>query len=435
MKVAWHRGRPSNTRLRATEDQGKPQLRPPFQFYRLARKAADELRVDVDKYLSTISMLAENFTNSTEIINREGFQAALREAMMETKFTLVLGAKSLAKSTIANYIIQKVENEKNSKLTILNVNMREQGSKKLFQAIFDSVKSKSQVHFQDVLKRVVFAAVGLAIGREGSGVGAGAAAAVAQGTLNFLDAVLPSDQKEQALSAIIAEIAKIGNKTCILADEANMAVPGDDEAEARNALQYFVMLTKEKKRASVVLISSEFAYPYRLQEAGMNLRDIRNIIIANEIPKDEMVELMVTKWKMSQELAEEFHLYFGGDVDACERAVEKLIQKGDSFDPITDVFDSDGLSMCVDDPAAREHLQNMADQGWSPVKKVKKDAAAKLIAKENVGGVLPRRAQIFGGPKDMFADEHRNVLVPAGTLMRWMIAKELELPLDTRNSA
>ena len=422
MKVAWHRGRPSNTRLRATEDQGKPQLRPPFQFYRLARKAADELRVDVDKYLSTISMLAENFTNSTEIINREGFQAALREAMMETKFTLVLGAKSLAKSTIANYIIQKVENEKNSKLTILNVNMREQGSKKLFQAIFDSVKSKSQVHFQDVLKRVVFVAVGLAIGREGS-------------TLNFLDAVLPSDQKEQALSAIIAEIAKIGNKTCILADEANMAVPGDDEAEARNALQYFVMLTKEKKRASVVLISSEFAYPYRLQEAGMNLRDIRNIIIANEIPKDEMVELMVTKWKMSQELAEEFHLYFGGDVDACERAVEKLIQKGDSFDPITDVFDSDGLSMCVDDPAAREHLQNMADQGWSPVKKVKKDAAAKLIAKENVGGVLPRRAQIFGGPKDMFADEHRNVLVPAGTLMRWMIAKELELPLDTRNSA
>ena len=405
-----------------------------FPILQTCPQAADELRVDVDKYLSTISMLAENFTNSTEIINREGFQAALREAMMETKFTLVLGAKSLAKSAIANYIIQKVENEKNSKLTILNVNMREQGSKKLFQAIFDSVKSKSQVHFQDVLKRVVFVAVGLAIGREGSGVGAGAAAAVVQGTLNFLDAVLPSDQKEQALSAIIAEIAKIGNKTCILADEANMAVPGDDEAEARNALQYFVMLTKEKKRASVVLISSEFAYPYRLQEAGMNLRDIRNIIIANEIPKDEMVELMVTKWKMSQELAEEFHLYFGGDVDACERAVEKLIQKGDSFHPITDVFNSGGVSMCANNPAARKHLQNMADQGWSPVKSVDEDAAAELIAKKNVGGVLPKTAQIFGGPKDMFADEHEYALVPAGTLMRRKIAKALELPLDTRNS-
>ena len=55
MKVAWHQGRPSNTRLRATEDQERPRLRPPFHFYRLASKAADELRVDVDKYLSNIS--------------------------------------------------------------------------------------------------------------------------------------------------------------------------------------------------------------------------------------------------------------------------------------------------------------------------------------------------------------------------------------------
>ena len=432
-KVAWHQGRPSNTRLRATEE-GKPRLRPPFQFYRLARKAADELRVDVDKYLSNISMLAKDFTDSKEIINREDFQAALRQAMMETKFTLVLGGKSLGKSTIANYIIQKVENEKNSKLTILNVNMREQASKELFQAIFDSVKSKSSRDFQEVFKRLVVLAAGLATGREGSGVGAGAAAAVAQGTLNFLDAVLPIDQKEQALSAIIAEIAKIGNKTCILTDEANMAVPGDDEAQARKALQYFVMLTKETSRASVVLISSELAYPYRLQNASMNLRDIENIIVANEIPKEEMVEVMVTKWNMSQELAEEFYLYFGGDIDLCKRAVEQLIRKGDSFHPIADVLDSGGLSMCVDDPDAREHLQNMADQGWSPVKKVRKDAAAELIAKENVGGVLPRRAQIFGGPKDMFTDEHEDVLVPAGTLMRWKIAKKLELPLDTRNS-
>ena len=166
----------------------------------------------------------------------------------------------------------------------------------------------------------------------------------------------------------------------------------------------------------------------------MNLRDIENIIIANEIPKEEMVELMATKWKMSQELAEEFYLYFGGDIDLCKRAVEQLIRNGDNFDPITDVFNSGGLYMCANNPAARKHLQNMADQGWSPVKNVDEDAAAKLIAKKDVGGVLPRRAQIFGGPKDMFKDQHEYALVPAGTLMRWKIAKALELPLDTRNS-
>ena len=195
-----------------------------------------------------------------------------------------------------------------------------------------------------------------------------------------------------------------------------------------------VMMKHKQSQASAVLISSKFAYQYRLQNASMNFRDIENIIVANEIPKEEMVELMVTKWKMSQELAEEFYLYFGGDVDLCKRAVKKLIQKGDSFDPIADVLDSGGLSMCANNPGARKHLQKMADQGWSPVKNVDEDAAAKLIAKKDVGGVLPRRAQIFGGPKDMFTDQHRYALVPAGTLMRWMVAEELELPLDTRNS-
>ena len=425
MKVTWHQGRPSNTRLRATEDQGKPWLRPPFQFYRLARKAADELRVDVDKHLSNISMLAENFTNSKEIINREDFQAALRQAMMKTKFTLVLGGKSLGKSLIKNQMVMQVENAPNSKLTILDVDMREDPNRELFAWIFERLENKCQ-SMQEWWEK------GWAMIKAITKVALNAKIANVE-----VQAEASGDKKspKRVLTAVIAELKKrIGNATCIIVDEANLALPGGDEAQARNALQYFVMLTKQQLRASLVLISSEYAYPYRLQEAGMNLRDIRNIIIANEIPKDEMVELMVTKWKMSQELAEEFYLYFGGDVDVCERAVEKLIQKGDSFDPITDVFNSHGLSMCANNPAARKHLQNMADQGWSPVKNVDEDAAAELIAEKNVGGLLPKTAQIFDRPKDMFKDQHEYALVPAGTLMRWKIAKALELPLDTRNS-
>ena len=312
-------------------------------------------------------MLAENFTNSKEIINRESFQAA-----------------------------------PNSKLTILDVDMREDPDRELFAWIFERVDNKCQ-SMQGWWEEgwgAMVKAINVEVQAEASG---------------------EKESPKRVLTAVIAELQKkIGNATCIIVDEANLALPGDDEARAQKALQYFVMLTKQQSRASVVLISSEFAYPYRLRNASMNLRDIRNIIIANEIPKDEMVELMVTKWKMSQELAEEFHLYFGGD--------------GDSFDPITDVLGSDGLSMCANNPAARKHLENMADQGWSPVKNVDEDAAAELIAKKNVGGVLPRRAQVFGGPKDMFKDQHEYALVPAGTLMRWKIAKALELPLDTRNS-
>ena len=367
MKVVWHQGRPSNTKLRATEDQGKPCFRPPFQFYRLARKAADELRVDVDKYLSNISLLAEDFTNSKEIINREDFQAALRQAMMKTTFTLVLGGKSLGKSLIRNHTVMQVENAPNSKLTILDVDMRKDPDKPLFVWIFERIENKCQSIQANWEKgwAMIKAITKVSLEAKTANVEVQA------------EASRDNDSPKQVLEEVIKKIdEKTGNATCILVDEANLALPGDDEAQAQKALQYFVMLTKQQRQASVVLISSEYAYPYRLQEAGMNLRDIRNIIIANEIPKDEMVELMVTKWKMSQELAEEFYLYFGGDVDVCERAVEKLIQKGDSFDPIADVLGSDGLSMCANNRSARKHLQNMADQGWSPVKNVDEDAAA-----------------------------------------------------------
>ena len=90
------------------------------------------------------------------------------------------------------------------------------------------------------------------------------------------------------------------NATCILVDEANLVLPGDDEAQTRKALQYVVMLTKETSQPSVVLISSEFAYPYHLQEAGMNLLDIKNIIVANEIQKEELVEIMVTNGRCAK---------------------------------------------------------------------------------------------------------------------------------------
>ena len=425
MKVAWHQGRPSNTRLRATEDQERPRLRPPFHFYRLASKAADELRVDVDKYLSNISMLAKDFTETKGIINREDFQASLRQAMMETQFTLVLGGKSLGKSLIKNHAVMQVENAPNSKLTILDVDMREDPNRELFAWIFERIENKCQ-SLQTIWEK------GWAMIKTINKVALNAKIANVEVQA---EASRDNESPNRVLTAVIAELKKrIGNATCIIVDEANLALPGDDEARAQKALQYFVMLTKQQSRASVVLISSEFAYPYRLQNASMNLRDIENIIVANEIPKEEMVEVMVTKWNMSQELAEEFYLYFGGDIDLCKRAVEQLIRKGDNFDPITDVFNSDGLSMCANNPAARKHLQNMADQGWSPVYSTKEDAAAELIAKENVGGVLPKTAQIFDRPKDMFKDQHEYALVPAGTLMRWKVAKALELPLDTRNS-
>ena len=90
------------------------------------------------------------------------------------------------------------------------------------------------------------------------------------------------------------------------------------------------------------------------------------------------------------------------------------------------MLDCPGLQSCASDPQAKKHLQNLAKQGWSPVYDIKADKAAELIAKENVGGIVPKKAKAFDLPEGIWEGYHENALVPSGTLMRWKIAKELE---------
>ncbi|CAE7482115.1 unnamed protein product, partial [Symbiodinium pilosum] len=213
-----------------------------------------------------------------------------------------------------------------------------------------------------------------------------AATPIAAGVKALIDS-FTSSEREQTLLELVKIFHRNGNDTCILVDEANIALPAgesfEDRQNAMQALQYFVMLTKEQKQASVVFITSELGYPFRLQGCGMNLQDISNIVIVNEVPEADMLRLMMDEWGMSQDLAKEFFSYFGGNIAVCSQA------------------------------------------GWSPVYDLNLDAAAKLIAEKNVGGVVPKRAMHFDLPDNIWNGTHEYALVPSGTLMRWKIGKEL----------
>ena len=255
------------------EDTGGPRLRPPYEFYRLTCEAAKSGGLGVEEI-----RLQDEFIKSREIVDRDGFLEALRNAMLSNKFTLVLGGKNLGKTLIRNQTVCETENEANAKLTIVDVNMREHPSQELFNAILQRVAEKSKDSASN-LKQIVGKMASITALIEG----------------------LSSSDKEKTLSSLIRDLKGKGNATCIVVDEANQALPvATDSESAQRALQYFVMLTKETSIASVVLISSELGYPYRLQACGMNLRDIRNIIIANEVPKEEMLKLMVNRWNMSE---------------------------------------------------------------------------------------------------------------------------------------
>eukprot|EP00438_Fugacium_kawagutii_P023449 Skav236821 [mRNA] locus=scaffold2823:107936:109569:- [translate_table: standard] len=368
----------SSIRLRSThkEDTGGPRLHRPYEFYRLASEAAKRGGVGVEECLSNVRRLQDEFINTKEVVDRGDFMKALRGAMLLNDFTLVLGGKNRGETLIRNQTVCEMENEANATLTIVDVNMREHPSEELFSAIFRRVTEKSKDSASN-LKQI--------LGKVASSLG-GVASAVSVGTN-------PNKVAPPAATPI-CDLKGRGNATCIVVDEANLALPVPTNSEAaRRALQYFVMLTKETGIASVVLISSELGYPYRLQACCMNLQDIRNIFITNEVPKKEMLELMV-RWNVSEALAGAFFTYCGGDVDLCCRGVKQLQSFGDNFDPFV-LIKSPGLPSVAADPDAKKHLQNLAEQGWSPVYDIKADKAAKLIAKENVGGIIPQDTEAF----------------------------------------
>ena len=398
----------------------------------MACEAAERGGVGVEEYLSNVRRLQDEFIKSREIVDRDGFLEALRNAMLSNEFTLVLGGKNLGKTLIRNQTVCKMENEANAKVTIVDVNMREQPSQELFNAILDRVAEKDNdwaSNLKQTVGKVASSLGGLAsaafVGTSADKVAAAASTPISSAITALIDRLSSSD-KEKTLSSLISDLKGKGNATCIVVDEANQALPvATDSESAQRALQYFVMLTKETSIASVVLISSELGYPYRLQACGMNLRDIRNIIIPNEVPKEEMLKLMVNRWNMSEVLAEAFFTYCGGDVDLSCRGVEQLQWFGEDFEPFV-LLKCPGLPSCAADPDAKQHLQNLAKQGWSPVYNIEADKAAELIAQKNVGGIVPQDAKAFDLPEGIWKGKHENVLVPSGTLMRWKIAKELE---------
>ena len=263
LNCSRHQGKNSSIGLRSTrkEDTGGPRLRPPYEFYTLACEAAKRGGLGVEEYLSNVRRLQYEFITSKDVADRGDFMKALRDAMLLNEFTLVLGGKSLGKTLIRNWTVCETENEANAKVTIVDVNMREHPSQELFNAILERVAEKNNdwaSNLEQSARKVANA----------DKVAAAASTPISSAITALIERLSSSD-KERTLLSLISDLKGKGNATCIVVDEANLALPVPSDSEsAQRALQYFVMLTKETHIASVVLISSDLGYPFRLRACG-----------------------------------------------------------------------------------------------------------------------------------------------------------------------
>ena len=117
----------------------------------------------------------------------------------------------------------------------------------------------------------------------------------------------------------------------------------------------------------MVLVASEYAFPYRIEQLGRGKYDSLNIIVAPEVEEVAMIKMLTTKLGMPKDLAEAFYDNFGGDIFLCSQALSKLTLEfslGDEVDfDSYYMWDNFGLDDLVIHNLTRPHMENMATQG------------------------------------------------------------------------
>ena len=410
-------------------------------FWDCVQEAALINETEANAYLEEVKVRATHHMYlSGKVVDRGSAISAVMQSINSVGvLTFVLGGKNLGKSFLKKIAVERCQTD--GKVVVLSADMRLQPGKTLLDVLFVIANQtlqemSTQSEYQPYLAPVVgtFAAI-LSVAEN-----IGAAATPIANFVKELAVMATGKEKVNALDVFLQMVRNTSQQSAIVVDEANLGLPGlmggKDVSEmkaAKAALAAITCWTKQEKLSSVVLVSSEFAYPFSLQTAGLDLREIGNVIVIGEVPESDMLKMLQEEWGMAESLAEKF--YFGGDIYTTKQAFDSLIEKEDNFDPYA-VMIVPGLPSLCKDPEARAHLENIARQGFYLVGDVETDRAARMIAEKNVGGVINKKATTFGLPEIFTGTDCKWAVIPSTYHMRMMIVHELEnTPLKLRTVA
>ena len=80
-------------------------------------------------------------------------------------------------------------------------------------------------------------------------------------------------------------------------------------------LSHMVLLTKESRSINVIISTSEYAYPYRLQHGNFfNATNLTRTLLAGELPPAAMRALLMGTWGLGPRLTDVFLGYLGGQL-------------------------------------------------------------------------------------------------------------------------
>jgi hypothetical protein len=392
---------------------------------------------------------ARNYFRKGQLWGRDEILKLICECLAddEGELIMLLGGKSLGKSILRNAVIEKLESQG---IHTLLLDGRAAQTKHFAQELFKAVSND-----KDVLSKLLDAlpdfrkAVDLVPLNPAAKVGFEVTRDI------FLNMTKKGDiSLNDALNAFVKAWTIKNKVPCIVVDEATSFFPDcysrtpdgkldktstplvkdvvETHTASLNALASITSFTKEKKLLNVLMISSEFLMPYRLQELGFRTTDIQNTFFMPEVSPMQMKVLLNGFWGMDHELANAFINVYGGNINLCYYGLLRLIMTQDAFQPIHALSldallgASQAAKRAKVDPVLKKYLMTLVEKGVVELAD-SDDDCARLLCLLNVAAVIPVNSIAPGvhpavWPQDSTA---RFMLVPTNEVMRMLLANEL----------
>jgi hypothetical protein len=222
----------------------------------------------------------------------------------------------------------------------------------------------------------------------------------------------------EMLDRVVALAKKQRLYLCLVVDEVNLAIPmpqrqtpatPDEQrmlSETKMLLERLVKLTKQNNAMNVLLVSSEYAYPYRLRHDGLfNTTNLSATLYAGEVPPAAMRTLLRDVWGLGPRLSDVFLAVYGGHIHIASRALPRLASQLDAFkcDSVAPDGTDDAIAAALGSSSsserskARAMLHSAAHHGFAPVQMLG-DPTAHALARGYLGGLVSSVGLVVGLP-------------------------------------
>eukprot|EP01036_Dinobryon_divergens_P033875 gene33875-43763_t len=325
---------------------------------RLPGESADQ----ITSYLTTSYESAETFFMSDRICDREQFMIDI-DAFARTNggMGLLTGGPSVGKSML----LKRLRNN------LMNTNSGKESGKP-FIVLYLNGRSSSTSLLADLMREMYSV-------EAFKDVVPGYSTEEFQSGFRVAELMLPTDDSKENIKKACETLSKLSEKmkVVIIIDEANAYFRKSFSSSA-DLLQMFVLLTKEEKLVNVLLSTSEFSFPYTLQnDMGFKSVFLKSVMVLGEVLPDDIVLRRLRRSKHQDLVPREAFPEGGiGNVESC-------------------------LSDCQDDKETKrmiEVLKILAMKGFVPMKGG--DKIGRILTRNYVAGFVSPTSSTYGINKD-----------------------------------